>query len=148
VTAAADGPLTGPAGRAVDAAHRWFENHGGWAPPDEDTLTDWLADGVCRSPDGCLVEPRGWCTHGLASWWLILATVDEPRPPGRPPDPTPGPARRDGLGGAAAAHRAAEDDGRDGYVDPTTGLFVMTARYLRERGSCCQQGCRHCPFPG
>jgi hypothetical protein len=31
------------------------------------------ADGVCRSPDDCLVTPDGWCEHGLASWCLILA---------------------------------------------------------------------------
>ena len=50
----------------------WFENNSGWAPPDPDTLAEWLADGVCRAPDECLVEPEGWCEHGLASWWLIL----------------------------------------------------------------------------
>jgi hypothetical protein len=31
------------------------------------------ADGVCRSPDDCLVTPDRWCEHGLASWCLILA---------------------------------------------------------------------------
>jgi hypothetical protein len=23
---------------------------------------------------------------------------------------------------------------------------VLTARYLADRGSCCDQGCRHCPY--
>jgi hypothetical protein len=25
-----------------------------------------------------MVTPEGWCEHGLASWHLILATVDHP----------------------------------------------------------------------
>jgi hypothetical protein len=57
---------------AVANAHRWFESHSGWAPPDDDSLDEWAADGVCRCPDDCLVAPDGWCAHGLASWRLIL----------------------------------------------------------------------------
>ena len=53
-------------------AHRWFEQNSGWAPPDDDTLAEWMADGVCRCPDECLAAPEGWCEHGLASWTLIL----------------------------------------------------------------------------
>lgn len=56
----------------VDNAHRFFDTHSGWAPPDEDTLAEWLADGLCRCPDDCLVEPEGVCGHGIASWKLIL----------------------------------------------------------------------------
>lgn len=59
-------------GAAVAAAHEWFEHHSGWAPPDEGTLAEWLADGVCRAPDECLTTPDGACPHGLASWKLIL----------------------------------------------------------------------------
>ena len=33
-----------------------------------------------------------------------------------------------------------------GYVDPASGLFVLTAHYLAERGYCCGTGCRHCPY--
>jgi hypothetical protein len=47
-----------------------------------------------------------------------------------------------------AAHDAAEARGDDGYLDPSTGLFVLTATYLRERGTCCGNGCRHCPYDG
>lgn len=61
------------AARAVRNAHTWFETNSGWAEPDPDTLADWSADGVSRSPDHCLVAPAGWCRHGLASWHLILA---------------------------------------------------------------------------
>ena len=60
------------AAEAVRNAHDWFELNSGWAPPDDLTLAEWVADGVCRSPDDCLVTPEGWCRHGLASWWLIL----------------------------------------------------------------------------
>lgn len=65
------------AATAVQNAHRWFEVNSGWAPPDVDTLGEWLADGVCRCPDECLVAPSSWCVHGLASWWLILRALDE-----------------------------------------------------------------------
>ena len=58
---------------AVRRTYDWFEVNSGWAPPDEVTLAEWVADGVCRCPDDCLVAPDGWCEHGLASWRLILA---------------------------------------------------------------------------
>lgn len=60
---------------AVRNAHGWFEHNSGWAQPDDDTLAEWIADGVCRCPDECLVAPEGWCEHGLASWTLILAAL-------------------------------------------------------------------------
>jgi hypothetical protein len=44
------------------------------------------------------------------------------------------------------AHTAALAAGEPGYLDPQTGLFVLTAAYLRDRGFCCGNGCRHCPF--
>ncbi|MEM9562183.1 MAG: DUF5522 domain-containing protein [Actinomycetota bacterium] len=49
---------------------------------------------------------------------------------------------------AMAAHRAAIDRGDPGYLDPSTGLFVMTAVHLHHRGWCCDRGCRHCPYVG
>ena len=57
---------------AIRRTHEWFHHHSGWAPPDEDTLAEWVADDMCRAPDGCAVDPAGACRHGLASWWLIL----------------------------------------------------------------------------
>ena len=57
---------------ALARTHEWFEHHSGWAPPDVDTLAEWVADGVCRAPDDCLVAPDGVCEHGLASWKLVL----------------------------------------------------------------------------
>ena len=44
------------------------------------------------------------------------------------------------------AHRAALRDGADTYVDPVSGLVVLTAAYLARRGTCCESGCRHCPY--
>lgn len=69
---------------AVRATFDWFEVNSGWAPPDPETLAEWLTDGGCRTPDDCWVEPAGWCVHGLASWHLVLEAVDEPGGPGRP----------------------------------------------------------------
>lgn len=65
------------AAAAVENAHRFFEQNSGWAPPDDETLAEWVADGVCRCPDECLVEPQAWCEHGLASWWLVLDSLGD-----------------------------------------------------------------------
>ena len=62
---------------AIRTTHAWFEVNSGWAPPDAETLADWIADGVCRCPDDCLVAPDAWCEHGLASWWLVLRAIDD-----------------------------------------------------------------------
>ncbi|MEK6283582.1 MAG: DUF5522 domain-containing protein [Acidobacteriota bacterium] len=35
-------------------------------------------------------------------------------------------------------------ENKDYYLDD--GLMVLTSRYLLRRGSCCDQGCRHCPY--
>jgi hypothetical protein len=44
------------------------------------------------------------------------------------------------------AHAEALEAGADTYVDPRTGYTVLTAGYLARRGSCCDSGCRHCPY--
>jgi hypothetical protein len=44
------------------------------------------------------------------------------------------------------ANAAAVMDGEPGYADPQTGLFVLTAATLAARGTCCESGCRHCPY--
>lgn len=51
--------------------------------------------------------------------------------------------RRDEI---LAAHDRALADGAPGYLDPVTGLYVMTAASHLERGFCCGSGCRHCPY--
>jgi hypothetical protein len=45
-----------------------------------------------------------------------------------------------------AAHRAAVEAGEPGYLDPDTGLFVITAAEHVRRGACCANDCRHCPY--
>jgi hypothetical protein len=65
--------------------------------------------------------------------------MDEPHP-GRL---DPGHPRRADI---LAAHEAALELGEPGYTDPVTGLFVFTSAYLRARGTCCDSGCRHCPY--
>lgn len=44
------------------------------------------------------------------------------------------------------AHARAVAEGRDHYIDPVTQLLVMTEIYLKRRGYCCSNGCRHCPY--
>jgi hypothetical protein len=36
-------------------------------------------------------------------------------------------------------------EGEDYYYNEN-GLIVLTAQYHLERGFCCGNGCRHCPF--
>lgn len=43
-------------------------------------------------------------------------------------------------------HREAMGCGEPGYRDPTSGFFAFTAKFLADRGYCCNSGCRHCPF--
>jgi Family of unknown function (DUF5522) len=45
-----------------------------------------------------------------------------------------------------AAHADALAAGQAGYLDPGSGLFVLTATFLADRGYCCERGCRHCPY--
>lgn len=45
-----------------------------------------------------------------------------------------------------ARHDAALAAGRPTYADPATGFHVFTSEYLVGRGSCCDSGCRHCPY--
>jgi hypothetical protein len=35
-------------------------------------------------------------------------------------------------------------EGVDFYLED--GLMVLTGRFLRKRGYCCESGCRHCPY--
>ena len=45
-----------------------------------------------------------------------------------------------------AAHGQAISRGEDGYIDPVSGFFVMTADYHLRREACCENDCRHCPY--
>ena len=131
----------------MGAALAWFESHSGWAPPDAETLAEWMADGVCRCPDDCLVAPQDACRHGLASWWAILESVEREERTTVGVERGAAPRRRPLDAAVTEVHRRAVDAGEAGYLDPGTGLFVMTSSYLAARGTCCGQGCRHCPYP-
>jgi hypothetical protein len=45
-----------------------------------------------------------------------------------------------------ALHDRAVAAGLESYVDPATGLLVMTEIAHVRRGSCCGSACRHCPY--
>lgn len=137
---------------ALRSTFAWFDRHSGWAAPDPGSIDEWAADGVGRCPDGCMVAPAAPCPHGLASWWLVLRSLDrpgtaDPLPPERmvPSPDRLDPARADYPAILDRHHRAVET-GSAGYLDPQTGLFVLTARTLWDRKSCCERGCRHCPY--
>lgn len=70
---------------------------------------------------------------------LAPRPLDSPHPSRLPPDH---PRRAEIL----AAHAAALAADQSGYVDPESGLFVLTAGFLARRGTCCGRGCRHCPY--
>ena len=36
-------------------------------------------------------------------------------------------------------------EGEDYYLE--NGLYVLTAKFLLRRGYCCDNNCRHCPYP-
>ena len=36
-------------------------------------------------------------------------------------------------------------EGEEYYFD-ASGLLVFTEKYLLQRGTCCGNGCRHCPY--
>ncbi|MDG1490313.1 MAG: DUF5522 domain-containing protein [Planctomycetota bacterium] len=61
-------------------------------------------------------------------------------------DPHPGrlDTRHPYHGAIIEAHRAAVASGEPLYLDPQSGLWVMTAATLWDR-ACCDNGCRHCP---
>ncbi|GIJ30042.1 hypothetical protein Vqi01_52040 [Micromonospora qiuiae] len=70
---------------------------------------------------------------------LAARPLTEPHPSRLPPEH---PDRERIL----AAHADALSAGAAGYLDPATGLFVLTAGFLADRGTCCGRGCRHCPY--
>lgn len=57
------------------------------------------------------------------------------------------PRQNDSVKSAAeAAHEKALEAGLEYYTDPTTGYLVMTELHHLQRGHCCSNGCRHCPY--
>ncbi|MGD0054316.1 MAG: DUF5522 domain-containing protein [Acidimicrobiales bacterium] len=66
------------------------------------------------------------------------------------PVPRPHPSRcspdRRDYGAIVIAHEVAVRAGEATYRDPATGLSVLTVATHLERGTCCDSGCRHCPY--
>lgn len=66
------------------------------------------------------------------------------------PVPRPHPSRldpsRDDYQAILEAHGHAVEQGRPSYLDPKTGLVVLTVATHLARGTCCESGCRHCPY--
>ncbi len=44
------------------------------------------------------------------------------------------------------AHEISSEAQSDFYIDPITGYQVMTSYFLKNRGYCCKNNCRHCPY--
>ena len=38
------------------------------------------------------------------------------------------------------------EEGKDYYIDEQTGYMVFTALYLSQRGVCCGNKCKECPY--
>jgi hypothetical protein len=70
---------------------------------------------------------------------LAPRPLDEPHPSRLAVDDPARPA-------ILAAHARALVEGDAGYADPVSGLFVFSAAFLAERGTCCDSSCRHCPY--
>jgi hypothetical protein len=66
------------------------------------------------------------------------------------PVPRPHPSRldpsREDYEAIIEAHERAIEEGRSSYQDPGTGLVVLTFMTHLNRGTCCESGCRHCPY--
>ena len=66
------------------------------------------------------------------------------------PVPRPHPTRLDPARAdyqvIVSAHETAVRRGETTYLDPTTGLVVLTVSAHLARGLCCQSRCRHCPY--
>lgn len=66
------------------------------------------------------------------------------------PTPRPHPSRLDPTRGdyqaILLAHDEAVAQGQPSYRDPATGLTVLTVATHLARGTCCESGCRHCPY--
>lgn len=43
-------------------------------------------------------------------------------------------------------HSQAIESNLDEYKDPKSGFQVLTAKFHSNRGFCCDQMCRHCPY--
>ena len=86
------------------------------------------------------VERAEWAETGRpTSRTLADRPLTQPHPDRLAPDDPGAPE-------IIRAHAEALAAGADSYVDPRSGYTVLTAGYLARRGTCCESGCRHCPY--
>lgn len=71
----------------------------------------------------------------------MLISMSIPRPHPSRLDPS-----REDYDAVIDAHERAVREGRASYQDPRTGLVVLTVETHLARGTCCESGCRHCPY--
>lgn len=96
-------------------------------------------DGPNEVETGRSVDPRDPAPRPLADRRLADRPLTEPHPDRLSPD--------DPLySEIIRVHTDALEAGADTYVDPRSGYTVLTAGYLARRGTCCESGCRHCPY--
>jgi hypothetical protein len=79
----------------------------------------------------------------------LLVTTPNPEPIPHElllPHPRRLPAETPGYDEILALHDDAVRRGSALYRDPASGLWVMTATHLWDRGYCCYSMCRHCPW--
>ena len=93
--------------------------------------------GTGRSGPRHMVEPRRGPDFPAEA--LAARPLSQPHPDRLSPN-------RSDYGDILAAHAEALGAEVDTYVDPGSGLTVLTAGYLARRGYCCGSGCRHCPY--
>lgn len=43
-------------------------------------------------------------------------------------------------------HQETIENKKNFYLDKDTGFVVWTEEFLLNRGFCCENGCRHCPY--
>jgi hypothetical protein len=104
----------------------------GPGPPWTRTLPEDEGRDAATRPDFRPTVPRAACSAPRPDSSVgVMATHAPPRP----------------SNAVLRAHAAATEQGALGYVDPETGLFVMTEHAHLTRGWCCGKGCRHCPYP-
>ena len=63
-----------------------------------------------------------------------------------PPHPSRCSPNREDYAAIVSAHEQAVVRGQPTYIDPVTGFMVLTFATHLDRGTCCDNGCRHCPF--
>ncbi|XP_078075469.1 uncharacterized protein C1orf53 homolog [Mustelus asterias] len=100
---------------------------------------------LCMSPasGGCKVSPGCGCR---LSGGEALGSPGEGQQPSAASEPREAAELTALEKEIAASHRQACKAGQQTYVDPESGYLVLTRLAHLQRGECCGQACRHCPY--